>query len=403
MKAPKTVAPARITLLYANIGRGHPFYLDGIVEALIRSEALNLVRRELDVIDLSHGVSRLGWRSARWLYQKGSSGRVIGSVYRRLRKRSDYNRDSLALRLMGRDIRAAFAGDGDPLIVAHPTLVGILRNKPELIYQHGELVTPKEAVVRGASTVLVPTPEAAEPFCAVGGYQSENVVVTGLCIEPALIRQASDAFAARTARYGTGDEPMIGAFFSSGAEPSVHVTRLIAAAHSVVMAGGRAIIFAQNNRDFAKRAERAFVKRKIPFESIESTDAIPTDLPPALIVRHRNRREENILTARLFSLFDYFVGPPHERSNWALGLGLPMFIVGPDIGPFAPLNRRLLLDSGAAQAIEASMDAHLLGARIERLRAKGTMATMAQAGWGHREINGFARIAAFLVSKYGTN
>ena len=97
----------------------------------------------------------------------------------------------------------------------------------------------------------------------------------------------------------------------------------------------------------------------------------------------------------------HFVAPPHARSNWALGLGLTMFMVGPDIGPFAPMNRRVLLNSGAAQAIEAPMDAHLLGARITRLRQNGCLAEMAQAGWGHREINGFARIAAFLVSKYG--
>ena len=402
MTVQRSVIPARITFLYTNIGRGHPFYLDGIMEALIRSQAVSLVRRELAVFDLSHGLSRVGLPTARWLYRRGSSGGVAGFVYRQLRSHTDYNRDSLSLRLMGRDVREAFVGDSDPLIVAHPTMVGILRGKPELIYQHGELVTPDEAVVRGASTVLVPTPEAAEPFRTHGGYRPEQVVVTGLCIEPSLIRQAADAHAARLARYRSTGEPMIGAFFSSGAEPAAHVTRLIAAAHSVVLAGGRVILFAQNHRDLARRAARALAERSISFGSIDSSDVIPSDLPAVLIVRHNSRREENLLTSRLFSLFDFFVAPPHERSNWALGLGLPMFLIGPDIGPFAPLNRRVLLNSGAAQAIEAPMDAHPLGARIARLRANGSLTSMAQAGWGHREINGFARIAAFLVSKYGT-
>lgn len=402
MTMQKTTIPARITLLYTNIGRGHPFYLDGITEALIRSQSINLIRRELDVFEMSRGVSRAGWQAARWLYRSGSSGGVVGAVYRRLRRNGNYNRDSLSLQLMGRDIRAALMNDPDPVIVAHPTLVGILRNKPGLIYQHGELVTPDEAVVKGAATVLVPTPEAAEPFRRVGGYRPEQVVITGLCIEPALLKQAADAYVGRIARYTTAQEPMVGAYFSSGAEPSSHVTRLIAAAVSAVLEGGRVILFAQSRGTLVSRAARAFAERSIPHTIMDSSDAVPADFPRALIVSHENRREENILTARLFPLFDYFVAPAHERSNWALGLGLPMFIVGPDVGPFAPLNRRLLLDSGAAVALEAPMDAHLLGARIARLRTNGALTEMAQAGWGRREINGFARIAAFLVSKYGT-
>ena len=402
MTTPRTAIPARVTLLYTNIGRGHPFYLDGITEALIRSQAISLVRRELDVFELSRGAARLGWRAARWLYRRGSSGGATGVLYRLIRRGNNYNRETPALRLLGRDIRAALREDPSPVILAHPTLVGILRHQPHLIYQHGELVTPDEAVVRGAATVLVPTPEAAEPFRRVGGYAAEQVVVTGLCIEPALIRLAADAYGGRVARYAAAGEPMVGAYFSSGAEPTAHVTRLIAAACSAVLEGGRVILFAQSGGRFARRAARAFARRSIPFATLDSSDLIPTDLPRALIVCHASRREENILTARLFPLFDYFVGPSHERTNWSLGLGLPMFVVGPDIGPFAPLNRRLLLQAGTAAALETPMDAHLLGPRLARLRSRGDLTAMAQAGWGQREINGFARIAAFLVSKYGT-
>ncbi len=375
-------------------------YLDGIIEALIRSSAINLVRREIDVLELSRGWSRLGWRTARYLYKRGSSGGVVGRVYRRVRADSDYNRDSVMLRMIGRDIRRHLYTDPNPVIVAHPTLVGILRGKEELLYQHGELVTPSESIVQGASYVLVPTQEAARPF-REAGYAKEQVVVTGLCIEPPLLRQAADAFVARTNRYQDRG-PLTGAFFSSGAEPIPHVTRLIAAAVGAVQQGMRVMLFGQDRGTFLTKAASAFSARRLDWTELHTGAGIPAELPAVVLISHQNRREENILTARLFPQFDYVVGPPHERSNWALGLGLPMFLVGPDIGPFAPLNRKMLLESGVASPLEAPIDAHLFGARVNRLRAKERLAEMAAAGWGHREINGFARIAAFLVSKYAT-
>jgi len=392
----RTIA-ARISFLYTNIGRGHPHYLDGIIEALIRSQAIGLVRRELDVFELSKGVSQVGWRSARWLYRHGSSG-PFSALYAHLRARSDFNRGSVMLGLMGRQIRAAFIDDPEPLMVAHPTLVGILKGKRELIYQHGELVTPAQAAAIGATTVLVPTPEAARPFVDAG-YHRKQIVVTGLCVEPTLVKQAADAYVARSGRYGEA-VPLTGAFFSSGAEPPVHVFKLISAALSALHDGGRVVLFGQRGGRLASRAALAFARRSVSFAFVDSLSPLPAELPPATIVTHSSRREESLLTARLFASFDYFVAPSHERTNWAVGLGLPMFIIGPDIGPFAPLNRALLYEAGVADALDASMDAHLFGTRLRRLRSAEELADMARAGWGKREINGFGRIAAFLVSKY---
>ena len=73
---------SKIDFLYTNIGRGHPFYLDGIMQALVRSGNISIVRQKHDVFELSSGLSLNGWQLARWLYQKGSSGGLVGSIYK---------------------------------------------------------------------------------------------------------------------------------------------------------------------------------------------------------------------------------------------------------------------------------------------------------------------------------
>lgn len=95
----------RVHLVYTNIGRGHPFYLDGIRQ-LLPPERLGTVR---DVFDCCHGVSGLLWRTARWLYASGSSCGGNRSLYSRVRARTDYTRAGPALTLMGAPLRRAVA------------------------------------------------------------------------------------------------------------------------------------------------------------------------------------------------------------------------------------------------------------------------------------------------------
>ena len=390
---------AKIHFLYTNIGRGHPFYLDGVIDALIRKGDIRLVRRETDVFTLSSFLPRQAWNMARWLYVKGSSGKLTGFIYKQLRQSSDYNRDGLFLRLMGTGIRARLFDDTDPVIVAHPTLVGILRGRPGVLYQHGELATPTEALVRGAEAVFVPTRKAAESFYKIG-YRREDVVVTGLCVEPALVRQAGDCFRARLERFMHAG-PMTGAFFSSGAEPEQHVRKIVAAVESSTSRNGRAIIFAQAGGALEMAVKRRFARNDTPIIVIDSTDTIPAETPPVLLVLFKSRREENILTAQLFPRFDYFVAPAHERSNWALGLGLPLFTLGPAIGPFASLNRVNLLEQGVTLELGSIHNARTFGATLRRLHSEGRLRKMAQAGWGKYPIQGFDVIATWLTERYG--
>ncbi|MBD3403020.1 hypothetical protein GF420_08995, partial [candidate division GN15 bacterium] len=290
MPAQPSPPAIKLELLYTNIGRGHPFYLDGILEALIRSGQIRLIRRETDVFTVSRGLSRRAWQFARWLYRSGSSGGMSGQLYRFFRRGADYNRPGLGLRLMGRDIKRRYALSADPVLVAHPTLVGILAGRENLLYQHGELVAPEESIVNGAATVFVPTEEVALRFVS-SGYARERVVVSGLCIEPALVRQAADSYRARGERL-VGDGPLTGAWFSSGAEPKQHLAAIIPAARSVLNKGHRAIIFAQVGGQLAWLVERQLAPG-FGLQVSSASNPVTDESSSLTLVLHENRREEN--------------------------------------------------------------------------------------------------------------
>jgi hypothetical protein len=334
----------------------------------------------------------------RWLYRRGASPGLLSRLYATLRRSNDYNVDSFGLRLLGRSLRAQYHDAQLPLVVSHPILVGVFRDRPGLIYQHGELIAPPESVVRGAEVVIVPTESCAEPFLRAG-YSRDSILVSGLCIEPALVKQADSAVEIRRTRIA-GSGPLTGAFYSSGAEPNQHVESIITTALAHATGGGRAIIVAERGRRLASLAVRSFARAGVGLARISSSDLIPVDLPAALLVEFASRREETTLTARLFPSYDFLVSPAHERSNWGVGLGLPFFILEPCIGPFAPLNRQLLLDHGVAFDLTSTEQAASSAERIATLRNRGKLLQMAESGWGKYRIDGFARIGDFLAERY---
>lgn len=392
--------PKKISFLYTNIGRGHPFYLDGIIDSMIRRSESSLVHHTTDVFEISSGLSRFGWQLARRLYQNGSSPGPLNRIYTAIRNHKNLNRRGFLLNLLKRDIVKKHAADSSPLVVAHPILVACLSGRANLIYQHGELVAPTVApLVAGASKVIVPTVAVAAAF-ETTGYKPEDIFVSGLCIESALIRQASDSFAQRMNRIEQRAR-LTGAFYSSGAEPAEHVTRLILGAISVVSDGGRAILFASEGGALLRQSEAALKNSALQYGIIDSLDHLPEQLPQMVIVKYDSRKMEDNQSARLFSSFDYLVAPAHERSNWALGLGLPMLAVGPAIGPFAPLNRDLVVQEGVAVSIDSDSEAADMGATIGALLRSGQLERMATTGWGKRKIDGFDNIAQFLTDSYG--
>jgi hypothetical protein len=364
--------------------------LDGIIECLPPDK----IGTVSDVFSANSGAARLAWKLARIVYRGSARGGSISRAYSRLRTQNDFNRGGLALRVMGTQLRRTYLQDATPLVVAHPLLVAILKDRQQLIYQHGEVATPRESWVLGRHRILVPLADTADRFIKAG-FDTEQLFVSGLCIEPALTSMSEAAFNSRVDRL-SGADTLCGAFFSSGAEPREHVEVLAAAAASAVTAGGRVVIFARRAGRLGARISALFAAERLALATAPSVSELPEETVAALLCLYEDRRELNEYTASLFGNFDYFVAPSHERTQWALGLGLPMFIVDPPLGSFSPLNREFLLASSAAKLIGDVEAASRFGAILTRLHRAGDLGKMAEAGFGRFDTRGFQNIAQLL-------
>lgn len=245
--------------------------------------------------------------------------------------------------------------------------------------------------------VLVPTQEAADRFIQAG-YDSEQLLVTGLCIEPALVRQAKDSFELRMKRIDKSDT-LTGALFSSGAEPGAHLQRLMAITRSLLENGHRAVVVTTERGRLDHAITELAERSGYVYSALSNRSEIPYDLPPLTIVRAADRRDESRLVAQLFPSFDFVVAPPHERTNWGIGLGLPFFAITPCYGSFAPLNLELLLAQGVGRAVSSSSEALHFASSLKRLSREGGLAKMALNGWERAPINGFSTIAAWLAER----
>lgn len=369
-----------VSLLGSEIGRGHPFYMDGLRAALRRAGRADLIARDTDVFRVSRGTSRLAWRAARAAYTWAGRGGLASAAYRAARRGADHDRDGWMTRRLGRDLRA-WAGERGIVVADHPAVVGALGDRADTWYLHGEMAAPREAVVRRAARILVPLAETASAFAAAGAPR-KRLVVTGLCVEEEIRRDAEACARVRTARL-RGDAPLTVAFFSSGAEPPRHVAAIAAAVASLEGARGhRAVVFA---------AEGGALARAVASSSSSAAPSVGVEIVP-----FRTRAELDRRTARHFPRFDAVVSPPHERSNWAVGLGVPFFLVGPDIGPFAPRNRELLLARGVARELSPA-DARGFARALDALREAGELAGMAERGGGV-PLHGFDGAAAALIA-----
>lgn len=383
----------KIKFLYTAIGRGHPFYLDGILEELNRDGGVSSVHSKSTVFDHASGLSLSMWKLVRALYIQGGKENFISKIYKRIRKNNDYNSASMILNILGRDIKKEFRDDNSPLVVAHPILVSILRNRRKVYYQHGELITPQEAVVKGADKIFVPTESVKEQFLTQ--YAADQIIVTGLCIEPSIVRIVADAYDARINRIES-ERKLTGCFISSGAEPIAHIQIIINALISHLQLMGKAILFVKKNGLLEKSVHNVLGSMNVKYINITSLEYMPDELPQLTIVQFSNRRDENRLTSHTFRKFDFIVSPSHERSNWAVGLGLPMFITDPPIGPFSLLNREYLLKSKTALPIINLLEANKFAVNLKKMHIEGTLKKMAQNGWGRYPIDGFQKISLFL-------
>jgi hypothetical protein len=389
----KEIHKADLVILYTNIGRGHPSYLDGLVEILDHKHP-EIKYLKTDVFKLSHGLSLAGWSLVRKMYTWGGRGGLITSIYGLIRKITGKGDGGGPMhRLLGGDLKRRLAGFEKPVVVAHPIIAEILRDQNQVIYQHGELAAPSESIIKGCYRIFVPVEETASVFRKVG-IPAETLVVSGQCIETNLFPLAASAFEHRLTRIG-GNAPLTAAIFSSGAYPRDHLLKIGQCAESLYRAGHTFLLFVGQSKKVHERFLKQFNRN-----GIEAAPELNSDFR-ANVIRSDHRQDENQKVASVFDRLDFFIAPAHERTNWAVGLGLPQFILEPHIGSYAPQNSDIALRKQVAIVIESEGMAGKLGDIVDRLRQDSTLLTMAQNGYGHTELTGFVHCVDTLAAMTG--
>ena len=398
----------------SEIGRGHPAYLDSVLTALVRlglgtrsklHDNRNCVGRStvmspsgpecLKLPELCRGFSGLPWKAARAGYRFGALGGPATWLYNRLRAPTA-RPSRLQLSLLGSGLRRRFAGYEGVCVVDHPLLAHILARVCRVAYVHGETAAPCMAAVPEAWRTFVPLDQTGRKLEACG-LKPEALSVTGLIIEPQLVGQSEAAYTARLQRLSSSDNPLTIAFFTSGAYPRPHVSQLLRAAVSVVRAGHRAVLFWGTGWLKAVRVKLALERMGIAE-------------PAATVVWSRDRQGETTRTAELFPQLDVMVAAAHERTNWAVGLGLPMFVLLPHIGPFARENFEFAQQQGVCLPLSgrghdpippgelgSCPKSEDFGTWLTELRRVGQLVEMSRNGWGKHSITGAEAAARILL------
>jgi hypothetical protein len=92
------------------------------------------------------------------------------------------------------------------------------------------------------------------------------------------------------------------------------------------------------------------------------------------------------------------VAAAHERTNWAVGLGLPMFALLPNIGPFAGGNYAFASEQDVCLPLNSINDARELGTAVTELHRTGRLVQMARNGWGRFQLTGAQETARLLLA-----
>jgi hypothetical protein len=382
----------QIIAIYTNIGRGHPSYLDSLLETLQKKEQKVIYRT---VFEESDGFSLLAWKLVKRLYFIGGKGGIRTKLYNWLRaSQTDVSSDSGFLKILGRDLRTKYQDFRGVCLVAHPVVARILANVCRTWYIHGEIAAPPECGVKGMEKIFVPLQETKDKLISFGA-DPEPIVVTGLMIEPKLVDTAEKLSQDRFKRIES-NQPLTIGFFTSGAYPKEHMKKILWGAKSVIEHKMRAIIFTGT---CLKKFE--WFKKQMQKWGVEATEDRGEVLGNKhdghmLLVTRKTRQAETQRAVELLPEMDAFVAASHERTNWAVGLGLPMFVLFPLIGTFASLNYEFAQRQKTAYPLDSLEIAKNLGRIISELREDVQLSQMARKGFGVHNINGVWEAASHL-------
>lgn len=374
----------QIVAIYTNIGRGHPSYLDSLLVVLQR-KGLNVVTR--NIFEESKGFSFLCWKLVKRLYVLGGEGGIRTKFYNWLRHgQTDISSDSGFIKILGRDLRKRCRDFKGICLVAHPVVARILANICRTWYIHGEIAAPPECAIKGVEKIFVPLQETKDKLISFGADPA-SIVVTGLMIQPELVDTAEKSFQARLKRIESNESLTIG-FFTSGAYPKEHMKKILWGAKSVIDQKMRAIISTGTSPEKFEWFRKKMRKWEVEFVEDSGEGSTEEQNGNVWLLTRKTRQAETQRAVELLPQMDTFVAASHERTNWAVGLGLPMFVLFPLIGTFASLNFEFAQRQKVVYPLDSLEKAKTLGKIISELRQNGQLTQMAQNGFGVHNING---------------
>ena len=179
------------------------------------------------------------------------------------------------------------------------------------------------------------------------------------------------------------------AFFISQAYPKPHIEKIIVGVESVIRKGMRAIVFTGTEPQKGQ-----YIKKQLELILKRNPQYKPESFK---IIISNSRHEENQKTAEFISEVDIIVAASHERTNWAVGLGLPIFVLFPLIGTYAEQNFDFAFDREVAHPIRNLEAAKNLGEKLIEMHKAGTLSKMAKCGFSSYSLNGTEFIVDYLI------
>ncbi|MCX8015592.1 MAG: hypothetical protein N2748_06180 [candidate division WOR-3 bacterium] len=363
----------KLLAINVEIGLGHPGYLDNVLQALKQIQP-NIKIDYWDVLTNEKLITKLFWKISKQIYHIGGFGGLFSDFYNKLRQKP------ITPNLPLCNISTA---QYDKILVAHPLLARYL-DLDKVWYIHGEIGVPIECQVKNVGKIIVPVIEAKEKFVALG-IKPEKVYVSGLIVSPDLIADAEANYQKRLSRLQSKRIFTVG-FFISGAYPKPHIQKIILSINSITVKGHRAIVFLGID---AKRGKR-FITELNRIKNANVSTSI-------LFIQGKNRQEYQRRICRLLPLLDFFVAPSHEYTNWAIGLGMPMFSLFPMIGSYASENYQFAYNLGVTYPIQTEDDAQSLANIIQQLSESGELVKMAEKGFSKFAIDGAIKTALQIL------
>jgi hypothetical protein len=276
----------------------------------------------------------------------------------------------------------------------------MLSNRNRVFYLHGEIAAPPESACAGVERVYLPLPETKARMESLGVPRAA-IRETGLVLEPEIVSELEAVVHKRVARI-KGATPLTVGFFISGAYPTTHVKLMLRAAGSCHQKGMRVRFFWGCDQRRVAVLSRKVQSLISPGEGIAMDSGIDTKpCEGAVVIATATARElETLLSLKYLPQLDLFCAAPHERVNWAVGAGLPIFMITPPIGSFAPENLAFVENSGCGVALSGEDAFASFAETLQSLRQRGDLERMASRGFERYPISGAERIATDLVDSF---